>query len=296
MSTVDHNNNNTSTSAACGTGGDDLKTCNGCKLVKYCDASCQKGHWSNQKNECKKRAAELHEEALFEQPPSRDECDVCMLTLPINAKEQRYQACCGKLLCLGCLDAAFSADDRRLCPFCRTPEAASDGETVERIKKRADCGDADAIHQLAYKYHRGTTGMQQDNDKAMELWLRAGELGCLEAYGSIADSCLNGEGVARDMKKAKHYYELAAMGGQIDARHNLGVLEAQAGNLERAMKHYMIAAAAGCDDSLKVVRAAFMNRLATKDDFEEALRAHKEASDEVKSDQREAAAAFYGCN
>ena len=35
---------------------------------------------------------------------------------------------------------------------------------------------------------------------------------------------------------------------------------------------------------------------ATKDDFEKALRAHKEASDEMKSDQREAAAAFYGCN
>ena len=31
---------------------------------------------------------------------------------------------------------------------------------------------------------------------------------------------------------------------------------------------------------------------ATKDDFEKALRAHKEANDEIKSDQREAAAAY----
>ena len=31
----------------------------------------------------------------------------------------------------------------------------------------------------------------------------------------------------------------------------------------------------------------------TKDDFEKALRAHKEATDEMKSAQRDAAAAFY---
>jgi hypothetical protein len=35
-----------------------------------------------------------------------------------------------------------------------------------------------------------------------------------------------------------------------------------------------------------------MNGHATKDDFEKALRAHKEANDEMKSDQRDAAAAF----
>jgi hypothetical protein len=32
---------------------------------------------------------------------------------------------------------------------------------------------------------------------------------------------------------------------------------------------------------------------ATKDDFEKALRAHKDSKDEMKSEQREAAAAFY---
>lgn len=31
-------------------------------------------------------------------------------------------------------------------------------------------------------------------------------------------------------KKAKHFNELAAMMGNVDARHNLGVLEGQAGN------------------------------------------------------------------
>ena len=96
----------------------------------------------------------------------------------------------------------------------------------------------------------------------------------------------------RDTKKAQHYYELAAMGGDEVARHNLGCMEMDSGNYDRAMKHYMISAGAGHDDSVKEIRVCFMNGRATKDDFEKALRAHKEAKDEVKSEQRDAAAAF----
>ena len=79
------------------------------------------------------------------------------------------------------------------------------------------------------------------------------------------------------------------MRGDVDARHNLGCIEGQAGSMSRAVKHWMISAGAGYDDSLKFIRAAFMNGRATKDEFEKALRAHKEASDEMKSDQRDAA-------
>ena len=95
------------------------------------------------------------------------------------------------------------------------------------------------------------------------------------------------------MGKAKYYYGLAAMGGDICARHNLGISEMNAGNITRAMKHYMISAGAGDDNSLKEIRVAFLKGHATKDDFEKALRSHKEAKDEMKSDQREAAAKFY---
>ena len=61
-----------------------------------------------------------------------------------------------------------------------------------------------------------------------------------------------GEGtVERDTKKTKYYYELlAAMGGDVKAMHNLGALEGNAGYTSRTMKHWMIAAGAGCDESL----------------------------------------------
>ena len=53
----------------------------------------------------------------------------------------------------------------------------------------------------------------------------------------------------------------------------------------------MISAAAGDDDSLTAIRECYLVGDATKDDFEKALRAHNDAKDEMKSDQRDAAAA-----
>ena len=58
----------TSCCASCGVAESDdvkLKKCNGCYLVRYCGIKCQRDHWRQHKKECKKRAAELHEELLF---------------------------------------------------------------------------------------------------------------------------------------------------------------------------------------------------------------------------------------
>ena len=182
-------------------------------------------------------------------------------------------------------------DSRQLCPFCRTPGVTSQGEHIERLKKRAKGDDANAINQLGCCYNEALRGFPQNYEKAMELWLRAGELGCATAYNYIAVAYHDGEGVERDMRKAKYYYELGAMGGDAAARHNLGTVEAHAGNMNRAVKHWTISASAGRDGSLKRIRECFMEGYATRDDFEKALRAHKRSKDEMKSEQRELAAA-----
>ena len=149
------------------------------------------------------------------------------------------------------------ADNRRLCPFCRTPEAFSDEKALERIQKRAESDDAEAINMLGGYYHVGTMGLQQDHGKAMKLWLRAGELGCVASYGRIADCYHNGIGVERDMAKSKYYAELAAMGGHVISRHNIGATEWNACNFDRAVKHLMISAEAGWDESLKEIREGY---------------------------------------
>mmetsp|Transcript_13820 Transcript_13820/g.23573 ORF Transcript_13820/g.23573 Transcript_13820/m.23573 type:complete len:384 (+) Transcript_13820:113-1264(+) len=97
--------------ANCGkAGGGDvkLKKCNGCLLVKYCGIDCQKAHRPVHKVACKKRAAELHEEKLFAEPPGREECPVCFLRMPFEQEKISYKACCGKEICSGCSNGDMS--------------------------------------------------------------------------------------------------------------------------------------------------------------------------------------------
>ena len=72
-----------------------------------------------------------------------------------------------------------------------------------------EAGDADAMNELGCKYYGeaidGNRGLEQDQEKAVELWLRAGELGNAEAYHYVGNAYYNGNGVENDTKKAKHY-------------------------------------------------------------------------------------------
>ena len=105
-----------------------------------------------------------------------------------------------------------------LCAFCRVPNPTSSEERVKRIKKLIEADNANGYHQLAGCYAMGMMGMPQNVAKANELWLKAGELGCHEAYHNLGYSYSNGLGVEADTKKAEYYYELAAMNGGVQAR------------------------------------------------------------------------------
>ena len=135
--------------------------------------------------------------------------------------------------------------------------------------------------------------MSQDIAKANALYLRAGELGCAEGYWNLGVSCDNGDGVEMDKKKAKHYWELAAMNGSIHARHNLGCMEGFAGNHNRSKKHFILSASAGYKNSLDWVRASFMEGSVTKDEYANTLRAYQQRHDEMKSDDRDRAGEVY---
>ena len=277
--------------AQCGKEGGNLNTCNKCKMVKYCNAACKKKHRSRHKKQCERRVAELHDEALFKEPPPREDCPICFLPMPLDPSESIFKPCCGKTICSGCIYTMTKDAHGRgkigLCAFCRAPDATSDEENVKRVKKLIAAENAQAFSQLARCYFRGIMGMPQDMTKANELYLRAGELGCAKGYYNLGLSYDDGEGVEMDKKKAKHYFELAAMKGDIDARHNLGCVELDAGNGHRAYKHFIIAAKAGDKGSLDEVKEGFMNGMITKDEYANTLRAHQPRQDEMQSDDRD---------
>eukprot|EP00984_Skeletonema_dohrnii_P002244 scaffold786_cov91-Skeletonema_dohrnii-CCMP3373.AAC.2 len=64
-------------------------------------------------------------------------------------------------------------------------------------------------------------------------------------------------------------------------------METRSGRIDRAMKHYIIAARMGCDLSIRNVRLLYDR--GGEEDFAAALRAHKAAVDATKRPQMEAA-------
>ena len=221
-----------------------------------------------------------------------------MLPLPLDAAQSQFKSCCGKTICNGCIYAMILEEIRKgkkkeemgMCAFCRTLIPSSDEEGIERLAKLMDNGNADAYYQLAGYYAQAIKGMRQDWTKANDLWLKAGELGNAEAYCRLGSSYDTGAGVERNEKKAKYFYEIAAMKGEVSARHNLGVVEEKAGNHQRAKKHYILAARAGEKDSLDKVKDGFIEGYVTKEEYAGTLRVYQKQVDEMKSDTRDIAA------
>jgi len=302
MSNTSETENNTSICANCGKGeeaGIDLKACVACKMVKYCNRECQMAHRSQHKKACRKKARELHDEKLFKQPPPLEDCPICMVQLPTFVTGRMYMSCCGKMICCGCIVAvqirAALAGRRKeddICPFCRTSPAKTNEETIRRYEKRIELNDAYATYNMGGYHARGLYGLPRNMAKALELWHRAGELGSAEAYGCIGIAHDHGDGVERDLKKATHYWELAAMEGHLEARYNLGSIEVEGGNIERALKHFMIAVRNGCADSLDYIKQSHPRGNISKDEYAKVLRSYQAYLDDIKSDQRDEAAAF----
>ena len=239
----------------------------------------------------------IPDDELFKQPPPAEDCPICMIPLPILLSGSKYKICCGKWICSGCIYAVGMIDIKeqkeQKCPFCRTPAPKTDEEVVRRVKKRMKVDDAVAIYNLACFYYDGDYGLAQDRAKTLELWHRAAELGNAKSYYSIGADYYEGNGVERDEKRANHYWELSAMGGLVNARHNLGCSDGRAGNMDRALKHFMIAAGSGFTPSLEQIKQMFMSGHATKDDYEKALQAYQAYLVEIKSAQRDQAAAAF---
>jgi len=292
--------------ANCGKESNDVNNvCNKCKKATYCNASCKKKHRKKHKKQCEEyaklaaeQAAELHDEKLFKQPPSLyGDCPICFLRMPTLLTGCKYMVCCGKEICTGCCYASVYDNQgnkiaKKVCAFCRAPWHASNNEFIERMKKREEAGDAAAMFNFGVYHRRGQYGFPQDYTKELEFYHQAAELGYARAYTTIGYAYDFGEGVEVDKVKARYYYELAAMGGDVKARYNLGLEEEDAGNMEKALKHYLIAVRGGHSKSLTVIQKLYSNGLAKKENYMKALQSYQAYLGEIKSRQRDEAAAI----
>jgi len=295
-------------------GGISLKTCKSCMLVEYCNADCQRNHWPSHKIECKRRAAELRDEALFKDPPPKEDCSICFLPMPgqlincvslppatissvpindfANANEglgkrmEEYFSCCGKSICQGCISSLNKSGNMWNCPYCNAEKMGkTDKEVVEDLMKRVEANDAGATYVLGSYHYHGQYGLHQDEKKATELWTQAAELGFSEAHKALG-KMYHKRG---DVKKAKFRYEAAAMAGDEDARFNLGYIEFTSGNAGRGLKHWTIAASSGSYSAMHSLRKLFEKGVVSRESINSTLIAYNKSCVEMRSEARDAA-------
>ncbi|EJK48681.1 hypothetical protein THAOC_32499 [Thalassiosira oceanica] len=200
-------------------------------------------------------------------------------------------ACCMKRICSGCSVAAKKRGMRD-CAFSRTPMPDNDADKLAMVQARMAKKDPESINFLGEQYHYGTLGFQKDMRKAVELWTEAAELGSIGALYNLGLSYFQGEGVQQDKAKGAEFYMKAAMEGHAWSRYNLGNHEADKGNPDRAVRHWLISAKMGEVNSVENIKRAFMEGFATKEQYAEALKGYQDAAEEMKSHDRDEAKAY----
>jgi TPR repeat protein len=191
----------------------------------------------------------------------------------------------GRAFARGCIYSFFESGNEETCPFCKTEiMSKTDEEQIEEIMRRVEVNDAGAIYVLgSYNYH-GKLGLLQDREKAIELYARAAELGSSEAHFALG-TVYDAEG---NSKKEKFHNEAAAMAGHETARCNLGTTEAKSGNMVQAVKHWIIAASAGCYIAMYNLKQAFEFGLVSRDEIDSTLTAYNNSCAEMRSEARDA--------
>ncbi|EJK62845.1 hypothetical protein THAOC_16527 [Thalassiosira oceanica] len=270
------------------------RTCGACEH-ELPEGAYSREQWARRQSirRCDECVAAGNQLVLMKKGRSRseeDDCPICSLPLPLDRKQSTFMTCCTTLVCNGCIVAAEKRG-MDLCPFCRAPKPKM-SQTVSMIEKRVDAGDPVAICYRGSQYADGSHGLQKDVARAVELYERAAELGSKDAHLKLGGLYLRGKDVEQDEAKAIRHFEAAAVKGDTLARCKLGNIEANAGNYDIALQHYMIAAKLGYHDSLHCIKALFMVGLATKSDYAEALRGHQSAVEEMRSPDREEALAL----
>jgi TPR repeat protein len=155
---------------------------------------------------------------------------------------------------------------------------------IQYMMKKIKENDPTAICQQGTDYYN-----KGDYSSAFEYYSKAAKLGDIKSHYLLSVCFILGEGVEKDEKKALYHFEEAAIGGHPTARHNLGLHALKIGRIEKAIKHFMIAACQGHDDVIEVLKGLYTKGRISKENFAAPLRAHQAAVDETKSPQREAA-------
>ena len=177
--------------------------------------------------------------------------------------------------------------DEHKCALCRQPPS---GETTSKYyRKLLKNKNPDAFMHMAALHRDGEHGVLQSDTKSLEMYIRAAELGHADAFGNIGTHYEQGIAVEQDMLKALAFYEVAAKKESIPAHKRLARYHQNVQNSEESIKHFKVAASAGDQESMDRATKAYRQKLISKEDLAQTLRAHQASQNEMKSEDRDIA-------
>ena len=101
--------------------------------------------------------------------------------------------------------------------------------------------------------------------------------------------------VKKDEKKAMYCFELSASMWDVSSRHWIGCIAASKGDVESAVKHFMLGAMAGHLRCLREMQQGFNLGLITKEQSEKAFLSFHKSFDSMRSDQRDETMNEFAC-
>ena len=254
---------------------------------------------------------ELNNADIFAPFPSMEDCPLCFLPLSRVPAMSKYQACCGKRLCKGCSreqheillkaylekNAGKKIDPLAVlpqtCPFCRQPLVSSDDEYVRHLEVRMLQNDPIAIFSMGNALLYEDLGMSKNELKAIDCFIRAAELGSAEACCALAECFEAGTTLSDDGESSAFFFKAGAIRGDISSRSLFGLHEYRIGNHEEGIRHWKIAAEAGFQPALDILKKIFLadgqepgKEFITKEYLDKAFRICHEAQKEVESEER----------
>ena len=206
-------------------------------------------------------------------------------------------SCCGKMICTGCIYKQWTnvPENKQKCAFCQrqqTVEKAS-RDHIKATKKLMKKNNPQAFMMMADAYRLGSDGVLQSDTKALEMRICAAELGHARAFGYIGQSYKLGVVVEQDRSKSMKFYEVAAKKGSVQAHKQLALSHDINGNTTESIKHLKVVASAGDQESMDALMNMYKDNLLSKEDLAQTLRDFQSSNNEMKSEDRDEARAFF---
>jgi len=152
----------------------------------------------------------------------------------------------------------------------------------EKLKLRAEQGDAKAQYELAIKFMNGQ-GVAKNEAEGLKWLRKAAEQGDLNALHDMGVAYFNGLGVPVNKEEGVKWYRKAAERGNENAQYDLGICLSHgfgtAKNDEHALFWFMQAAERGRADAMYNVGICYGNGYGVKKDVNEAMKWFQKAAD-----------------